>query len=163
MKKLILISAIMLGFSGFGQCKISTTYDKFEKAYKYESNIINVTKGATGFQMFVTKALKENKSAYSLFIISTSDGCLTSESSIQFLTDKGEVILLKYVGEIKCGASNFYFDVDENTLARIKESKITDIKIVYHEFYSNVELTEKNQEKIKSLLNCIINSKPENP
>jgi hypothetical protein len=156
MKKLITVTSLLLGFLIFGQCKIKSEYDKFEKLTTYTSGIENIIKGAKGFQIFIMKQTKENYlPAYSLFIIGDSKGCLTSESSMQFLTDKGEVIVLKYTGDVNCGTSIPSFKTDENVINQIKESKITNIRIIYHEFYSEVELTEKLQQRLKTLLTCI--------
>jgi hypothetical protein len=162
MKKFITITALMVGFSIFGQCKIKSEYDKFEKLTTYKSGVENILKGAKGFQIFIMKQTKENYlPTYYLYIMSDSKGCLTSESSMQFLTDKGEVIKLKYTGDINCGTSIPYFNADENVLNHIKESKITDIRIIYHEFYSGVELNEKLQLRLNTLLTCILDAKSE--
>jgi hypothetical protein len=160
MKKIILITVLFLGFLSFGQCKIKTEYDKFEKVTKFTSDIVNIYKGSNGFQTLMVKVSKENESVYSLFIISSSKGCLTGESSMRFLTDKGDIIEIKYTGEINCGTSIPGFVTDENTLKQILESKIIAIRINYQEFYSEVELNEKLQIRLKSLLGCVLDAKP---
>jgi hypothetical protein len=118
-------------------------------------------KGSKGFQTFIIKKTKENYSKYFFYIMLDGNGCLTSESSIQFLTDKEEVIKIEYTGDVNCGSELRYFIIDEDVLNQIKESKITNIRIIYKEFYTEVELTEKLQQRLKTLLTCISEAKSE--
>jgi len=151
---LVLLTSTMLAQS---QCKVKTTFDKFNKSTTHIIYKVDLRKGMRQFDMMLFKGELESGISYALAPTVPYDGCITSKSYMQFLNDKGDIIELKYKGSIKCGTRTGVFSITESQLNDLINMNITDIR-VYLDTSSDFDLTDKNKEKLKEALNCILNA-----
>lgn len=161
MKTIQLLLLLVFSF-GYSQCKLVSSYDKFEKVSRYETEMFNIIKGGKGFQMFLQKVCKESECLYTIGIMNVDLGCKTDKSYIQFLTDKGETIRINYTAEIDCGNFPYgRFYATESQMQSLLKANITDVRVSY-EYYEDLQLTDKLKQRMKDAFNCIVNAKQNN-
>ncbi|WP_293889873.1 hypothetical protein [Flavobacterium sp.] len=158
MKIRIVILMLLSLLKVSGQCELKSTYDKFKKSTLFRTENISVYNGKEKFQIMLLKDITEKDAAYALGITVEKTGCITRKSYMQFLTDKSNIIELKYVLEVDCGTSSALFLPTESQLKELLNSNITDIRI-YFDYTFDLELNEEMKNKIKEVLTCILNAK----
>jgi len=146
---------MLIGFSGFSQCKIEKTFDKFEKIQSYQTEVISFLKGGKGFQAIFTKRRNDAGCSYIISVFNVGEGCRTDKSYIQFLTDKAKAIKINYTLEIDCSNSIVHFLLTEDQIKEIQQSTITDVRIVFENAY-DIQLTDKLRQKLSDGLKCVI-------
>ncbi len=144
----------------FSQCKINQAFDKFTNTNTYRQRV-DLYRGSKGFALTFIKSVG-SETFYTFFTISNFPECISpSKTYIKFLFSDGNVMEIKYNYKIECGTSFAYFNITENQLKELKDSKITDVRITY-EYSRDYEINEKMQSKLKDAFACILNAGTDN-
>lgn len=159
MKKIILVLAIICLINGYGQCKVNKKFDKFNNTNSYNYDFRKLGSGMTDYYVSKTVYLSynENNESYLLMIMGNY-GCSTKDSYVKFLFKDHTDVVFNYKGNISCGDRYLGLSLTREDILLLTSKEITDVRIEI-ETPNDVVLNEKQYQKLKTNLNCLLEAK----
>lgn len=159
MKKAILILVFISSFTGYSQCKLNKKFDKFNNTNSYNFDFRKLGSGMTDYYISKTIYLSynENNESYLLMIMGNY-GCSTKDSYVKFLFKDKTDVTFNYKGSISCGDKYLGLSLTREDILLLVSKEITDVRIEI-ETPNDVVLNEKQYQKLKTNLNCLLEAK----
>lgn len=169
-KLLFTISILFMSLVANAQCKLfKNETDEFTGVKKVATEMFNINKKMTDrhiFSMFLSSIDKEKF----LFMKLTSNDVLTvrredpiylklnNDKIIELYPIESKVSDINYIGSYSVITTTPVYPIDDDILNEISEIGINKIRMSTNKGYFEKEVKEKDNKRIKSDIECIINN-----